>query len=367
MRTLFNEIREKVSTLGGYYNAHIHLDRTGTLRALESICSSNRSDSSLSLSQKHGLIPKIHRSGAYDKETLKARCRFFMDEMVDSGTTRADSVVDVDGDHLQLSAIHALLELKDEYREKIDFKVGSYSPLGFKKPSNDNWNMVKEGAALADFIGLLPERDDDRTYEDHIGYDECCRRGLLLSEGLSKPIHIHVDQANHVSDNGAETVLDVMDDLGIGHASLEEPRVWLIHVISPSVYDAARFSELCHRMADKNIGVVVCPSAAISMRQYRDQLSPTYNSIARVLEFAQAGLHIRLGTDNICDVTSPLGTTDMLMEVFVLANAVRYYDPGFLAKLAAGKPLDSQDRMRIQTHLEEDRIMIESFMKKINS
>ena len=47
-------------------------------------------------------------------------------------------------------------------------------------------------------------------------------------------------------------------------------------------------------------------------------------------------------------------TLDLIDEVFVLCNAMRYYDIPVLAKLAAGKPLDDAERGRIQTHLAAD-------------
>ena len=91
----------------------------------------------------------------------------------------------------------------------------------------------------------------------------------------------------------------------------------------------------------------------------------TANSIARVLEFLAAGVQVRLGSDNICDVTSPLGTPDLMDEIFVLANAVRYYDLGVLAKLGAGVPLDADDRKRVQAHLDDDAEIVAAFVKSV--
>ena len=95
--------------------------------------------------------------------------------------------------------------------------------------------------------------------------------------------------------------------------------------------------------------------AAISMRQYRTVATPTFNSIARVLEMLDAGIHVRLGSDNICDITSPAGTPDLLHEVYVLCNALRYYDIELLAKLSAGLRPAAAELDRLRRHLEEDR------------
>jgi adenosine deaminase len=139
--------------------------------------------------------------------------------------------------------------------------------------------------------------------------------------------------------------------------------VWLVHVISPSTYDERRFDRLLGSLVDLNIGVICCPSAAVSMRQYRTVLTPTGNSIARVLEMAAAGVHVRLGSDNICDITSPAGTPDLMHEIYVLCNALRYYDVEILAKFSAGLRLDAADRLRLQRHLAEDRREITAILE----
>jgi len=113
-----------------------------------------------------------------------------------------------------------------------------------------------------------------------------------------------------------------------------------------------------------NIGIICCPSAAISMRQLRPLSSPTGNSIARVLDFLDAGVWVRLGSDNVCDITSPAGTLDITDEVFVLCNALRFYDPHTLSLLAAGKRLDSQSRLEISNHLIQDRQEIEAALAR---
>lgn len=87
----------------------------------------------------------------------------------------------------------------------------------------------------------------------------------------------------------------------------------------------------------------------------RHKNTPTYNSIARVLDFLAAGIQVRIGSDNICDITSPAGTIDLLDEIFVLCNAMRYYDISTWAYVAAGKPLDQDCINRLQDHLSREK------------
>lgn len=188
-----------------------------------------------------------------------------------------------------------------------------------------------------------------------------------MAISLKKPVHIHVDQQNIQYEDGTERFLKVARELKLPVDYSEEPKVWLVHVISPSTYSEDRFDAMLKGLADLNIGVICCPSAAISMRQVRQITSPTYNSIARVLEMLAAGIHVRLGSDNICDITSPAGSVDLLDEVFVLCNALRYYDIEVLAKLAAGVVLNQNDISRLKIHLvkdsEENCLVASKFLK----
>jgi cytosine/adenosine deaminase-related metal-dependent hydrolase len=356
----FEELSARIAALGGMDNAHLHLDRAGTLDATRKILSDRERgrESQLSLSAKHSLIPAIHASPCYDRPAMAIRANAFLDRMVESGTTRAATVVDTTCDRIGMSGLDLFRQLKRERAGTLDLDVGAYSPLGFRDDEPDRWDILEAGAEIADFIGLLPERDDRQRYPEHIGFEECCRRGLRLAAGLGKPIHIHVDQMNHPSENLSERMVEVFRRmvLPVNHGA--EPWVWLVHVISPSTYEERRFNALVESLVELNFGVICCPSAALSMRQYRTTTTPTGNSIARVLEMLAAGVHVRVGSDNICDITSPAGTPDLLHEIYVLCNAVRYYDLDLLAKLAAGVRPDAADRMRLERHLLDDRAEI---------
>lgn len=362
----FKELEQRIAELGGMFNAHLHLDRAGTYHETVRLLDQKGvyDGASFSLAGKHALIPMIHASSLYEPAELEERIAGYLDMMAAVGTTRADTVVDVTADAVGTTALETFLRLKERFRGRLDFRSGAYSPLGFRDDEPGRWELVAEAAERADFIGLLPERDDREPYPDHIGFKECCRRGIALAQRLGKDIHIHVDQANHQYENGAEIVVEVMRELQAGRGPDEEPFVWLIHLISPSTYDEARFETLVSDLAALRIGVITCPSAAISMRQYRPFLSPTFNSIARVLELLAGNVAVRVASDNICDITSPMGTPDLMNELFVLANAIRYYDIDVFAKLAAGVALDEVDRGRIRQHLAEDAELVKAVVSK---
>lgn len=349
----FNELYHEVIQLGGFHNAHLHLCRAGTLvdtkNALE-----KASDSHLSIAAKHGLIPLIHGTDGFKGDRFEERMDYFLGLMSATGTTRADTLVDVASATLGRSTFDKWQQIKSARSAELDIQLGAYSPLGFRDDAPENWKLVDEIAKHADFIGSLPERDDQRMYPDHIGFRESVRRVLDLSNrNANKPLHIHVDQKNDPAENALEIVLEEMESMC--KPQPDEPQVWFVHAISPSAYDEIRFQEMVSRMKAAKVGVICCPSAAISMRQLREISAPTHNSIARILEFLAEDIPVRIASDNINDITSPAGTTDLMDELFVLCNTIRFYDIPILARLGAGKSLTSQQRDQIRDHLAMDQ------------
>lgn len=356
----FQRLRQQIAALGGMFNAHLHLDRAGTLddryfqyanlRVLE--------NSHISLQKKHHLINAIHAGPAYQAEDLRRRVDDALDVMVETNTTRADTMVDVTDDAVGLSALETLCAIRDRRRGEIDLRLAAYSPLGFLDSEPGRWALMEKGAAQADFLGCLPESDDLDHYPGHIGFEEHCARFLDLARRHGKMLHVHTDQRNEAAERGTERLIEVMRREG-GPASPDgTPMVWAVHMVSPATYDEARHRRLIDGLLECNIGVISCPSAALSMRQFRPLSSPTYNSIPRILELVAAGVHVRLGCDNIADICSPSTTADLMDEVYVLSAAIRYYETGVLAKLAAGQKLDGDQREIVREHLAKNDMEI---------
>lgn len=357
---------ESVRALGGMHNAHLHLDRAGTVdqRYLVEGEINQLEDSHVSLSRKHSLVSRLHDGPAFDVGSIRERVSQCVDVMVEVGTRRADSVADVTPDRVKLSSLEVLLRIKEERADQIDFRVGAYSPLGFKDSEPERFELLVEAARKADFIASLPERDDRSDYPSHIGFYEHCGRLLRLAQELGKSLHLHLDQRNDPSERATELLVEAVREFGAPPSADGEPTVWAVHVLSPSAYDDSRFERLVEALLEHDIGVICCPSAALGMRQIRSIATPTHNSIARVLELSAAGVHVRLGSDNIADVFSPSTTADLTDEIYLLSHALRFYDTRILAKFAAGVELDARDREILRRHLQRNAEEIEKAVKK---
>ena len=360
----YRQLDATIERLGGMHNAHLHLDRAGLLDESyfggESVPVLHSSH--ISLKKKHYLINSLHAGPAYETADLQRRVNECLDTMIETNTRIADTLVDVTADRVGLSALETLESIRDARRGEITLRLGAYTPLGFNDDEPERWEIFAEGARRADFIAALPEADELDDYPDNIGFEEHCRRTLELARETGKMLHVHTDQRNEPGERGTERLIEVIERDGAPVLPSGEPAIWAVHMISPSTYDDARFERLTDNLLRHNIGVISCPSAALGMRQLRPLMTPTYNSIPRILELAAAGVHIRLASDNIADMASPSTTADLIDEVFVLSAAIRFYQVDILARFAAGKPLDAAQRAEIRDHLAGNQAEIDKVL-----
>ncbi len=333
-----------VKQMGGAINFHTHLDRAGTLdkKYLEHAGMDPMQASAYPLGVKQNLTGELHKGPAYKPGDLKERMTRFLTVMADEfNTKQVFSLIDTTAD-IGTVAFETALEVKKEIADKIDFRVGSYPIFGFKDNEPGRWKIFEQASREADFLGALPERDDK---QGHVGYKEHLRRILCLAAELEKPVHVHVDQANDPGESGTEELVHAVDYCVPPEKRHKDgrPMVWAVHSISPSAYDDKRFKDMLDGMRETRIGVICCPTAAISMKQKRVIFAPTHNSIARVCEMLVKRIPVGIGSDNIEDVFVPTGSPDIYGEAARLSDYTRFYGPEVWAKVLAGQELNEMD------------------------
>jgi len=351
-----------VFELGGFNNGHAHLDRADTLKDhyLRHINTTPLEASSLPLSVKQNLTGDLHRGLAYTEEDLRERISKTVERLISYGTTRVSTCIDATPDIAEdgLLAIRVAQEVKAMFADRIEIRIAPNPIFGFKEKSG-RWEVFLEAAKQSDFLSALPEKDDYAglfSKDGKIGFRGHLRKVIELGCELKKEVHIHLDQANDPCEAGTETLIEGLRWLDQPILPNHQgPTIWVIHMISPSGYSEERFSKLVDSLLEFNLGVIVCPTAAISMRQLRPIDAPMHNSIARIRELIKRKVPILLGSDNICDVFVPQGDGDMLTEIKMAGHSERFAIPYVWAKLGAGIPLNEVDRASVGRSLYEDR------------
>lgn len=359
------EVLRHVANYNGFYNAHAHLDRADTLSGvfLEHINLTPLEASSYPLPVKQNLVGDYHGGRGYEPNNLEERGSATIERLIAYGTRRVDTNIDATPDLPEdgLLAINVWLKLKKKFADRIDIRVAPTPIFGYKRELRDKrgrWEVFKQAAGMCDYLSLLPEKDDYNNPSERdgkVGFKHHIRMGIELAHELGKEVQFHLDQMNLPGERGTERMLEILEGLDLPVLSGGGPSVWVIHMISPSAYEEDRFARLVDGLLRYNVGVIVCPTAALSMRQLRSIAAPTHNSIARVPELIKKKVPLRIGTDNISDVFVPQGDGDMLTEVKAGALAVRMNEPSIWAKLASGVPLNNVDIAVVGRNLYEDR------------
>ncbi|MDR7537130.1 MAG: hypothetical protein QN183_12290 [Armatimonadota bacterium] len=349
-------VEQMVRAMGGWFNAHTHLDRANTF-APEFLQHANidpMGAAGLSLPVKQILVGELHKGLAYRPDSLYARMRTELERMAATGVREVISFIDATPD-IGLVAIEQAARLRDEFRGRLVFKIAVSPIFGFKNPAlnPDRWETYRQAAEVADVLGGLPVKD---RAEGRVGFDGHVRMILELAHRLRKPVHFQVDQDNDPREDETEQLVQAVRWLGAPEVPDEVgPTVWAVHAISPSCYDEERFQRLVEHLVRYNVGVICCPTAALSMFQLRPLPAPVHNSIARILEMLVAGVTVRIGTDNIGDIFLPNGDGSVRSEVWVAATALRFYHTMVWAKLGAGVPLNEGDKEWIRQALQRAR------------
>jgi len=302
---------EEIEKRGGWANCHAHFDKAFY------ITKEGLDKTMIDMETKWLMSDDIKKKST--EEEVAARIRTALDNLLAQGVKNTISFVDA-YEAVNHKAIDAALKVKEEYKDKINFKIAA-QPLG-GLINSAALELYEAITAKADIAGGLPSKD--RPNDDANMY-------ILFSvaKNLNKPLHVHIDQENNPNEHDTEKLIKYTKKFGY------EGRVTAVHALSISALTKTKREEIYKQLADAGISVVVCPSAAISMRQLDQYEAPLHNSIANVPEMLAAGVNVGLGVDNICDFYQPFIDGDMWTEMRLLQEACRYYNFEELVKIAS--------------------------------
>jgi cytosine/adenosine deaminase-related metal-dependent hydrolase len=311
---LKRQFMDRAKSLGGFANHHAHLDKAylitpETLRL-----------SFLDLQKKWELFRSLKEHYTYDD--LVERIELGINMMLGQGVTYCRTMVDADS-IVGLIPILAAKEVQKRYAGRIEFDIGVQPLEGVLDPAS--FEQYEEACTIADYCGGLPSRDRPREAE-HLDVI------LNLANRLGKPIDIHVDQEN----NPSECETELLTAKTIEHKM--QGRVFAIHSTSLAAKDDAEQDRIIQSVIDADIGIIICPSAAISTKRL-PIMSPSHNSIAPYPKLRDAGVRCYLGVDNIYDIFMPVVDGDIWTECRMLMEACRFYDLDAVVEWACARPI----------------------------
>lgn len=228
--------------------------------------------------------------------------------------------IDID-DVVELRCLEQALKVKKEWENVIHLQLAT-QPLGGLNNKN-NILLFEKATKYVDIVGCLPSIDNDP--ENHLDI------AFYYAKKNNKQIEAHLDQLNIPLEKETELFCNFVEKYNYNG------KARAIHSISLSCHTIDYQEEIAKRLNKLNIGVIICPSAAISMIQHNEYNSPLHNSIAPIKLLLKENVSIGLGIDNIQDLFMPLCDGNLEFELRLLAEASRLYDLEKLIQIAENK------------------------------
>jgi cytosine deaminase len=259
------------------------------------------------------LIEGIHtwaeRKPSLTHEDVKSRARQAILWEVAQGTGLIRSHVDVCDP--SLTALRALLELRDEVRDIVELRLIAFPQDGVLSFPNGK-ELMREAMRLGcDVIGGIPHYEwtrEDGVEEVHFLFD--------LARETGAPIDLHCDETDDEHSRFLEVVAARTMRDGM------EGRVVAGHTTAMGSYNDAYAFKLLQILKRAGVTIVANPLDNIVL-QGRLDTYPKRRGMTRVKELDAAGINVACGHDSIMDPWYPLGRGSMLDALSMLVHVAQ--------------------------------------------
>lgn len=211
----------------------------------------------------------------------------------------------VDINDPKLTALEAILELREEIRDFMDIQIVAfpqYGILSYPKGTELLEQALKMGA---DAAGAIPHFEFTREYSV-----ESLNICFKLAQKYGKLIDVHCDEIDDEASRGLETVAARAYETGM------KDMVTASHTTAMHSYNNAYVIRLMRILQMSDINFVANPCVNVHLGGRADTY-PKRRSMTRVKELTEAGINVSFGSDDIFDPWNPLGNAKMRDQVFM--------------------------------------------------
>ena len=276
-----------------FADAHIHLDYiyTASLPTHETTSGTlfeaidNWSDSKASLTA----------------EIIKERALKGVKMQISHGVQYVRSHVDVTDP--KLTALKALLELKEELKDYIDLQIVAFPQEGYFAYKGGA-ELVEEALKMgADVVGGIPHFEFTR--EDGVRSVE---KGFELAMKYDKLLDFHCDETDDDQSRFVESIA------AFTYFNSMQGRTAASHNCAMGSYNNAYAFKMMSKFKKAQLNFIVCPTENCYLQGRYDSY-PKRRGISRVDELTQNGLNVSFAQDSISDPWYPLGNGNLMHQL----------------------------------------------------
>ena len=205
----------------------------------------------------------------------------------------------------KLTAMEAILEMREELRDVMDIQVVAFPQEGIESYPNGR-KLLEDAVRMgADCVGAIPHYEFTREYSvSSLNY------AVALAEKYDKLVDVHCDEIDDEASRGLETLAARAYESGL------TDRVTASHTTAMHSYNNAYVQRLMRLIQLSGINFVSNPLVNTHL-QGRFDTYPKRRGITRVKELLAAGINVSFGHDDIFDPWYPMGTGTLRDVVFL--------------------------------------------------
>ena len=272
-----------------FVEPHIHLDATLT---------AGEPRWNMSGTLFEGIECWSERKVTITEEDTKTRTRKTLQALAAHGIQHVRTHVDVTDP--QLTALKAMLEVREESRHLVDMQIVAFPQEGIESYRNGRELMEEAIRMGADVVGGIPHfeytRDQGVSSVKYL---------MDLAERTGCLVDVHCDETDDPHSRFLEVLAEEARVRGMGS------RVTASHTTAMGSYDNAYCSKLFRLLKASGINFVSCPTESIHLQGRFDSF-PKRRGVTRVGELDRAGMNVCFGQDSIKDPWYPLGNGNIL-------------------------------------------------------
>lgn len=252
---------------------------------------------------------------ASTEDAVRERAARLFEHALEHGTLRVRTHVDVD-ELIEERALRGVLAARAELAGRVDVEIVAFATALTDPVSHDGERRLTRAVeAGADLLGAVPAFHPDPNAS--------VERVLDLARSLGVGADLHLDETTDPSRFQLEQLADATLARGL------EGRVTASHCCALASVDRETARRTIAKVAAAGITVIALPALNLYLED-RGDATPRLRGITLVRELVQAGVPVRFGSDNVCDVFYPFGDADPLEAAWLAALAAHVDDEELL-------------------------------------
>lgn len=291
---------EEVIDFGGklalppFIESHVHLDTC--LTAGDPVWN-------LSGTLFEGIECWSKRKEKLSKSDVKERVNRVIRMQAANGIQHVRTHVDVTDP--KLTAMEAMLELRDELKDNVAIQIVAFPQEGINSYPNGRELMENAIRMGADVVGAIPHFEFTREYSV-----ASLNFAMELACKYDKLVDVHCDEIDDEASRGLETLAARAYEMQLFD------RVTASHTTAMHSYNNAYVVRLMRLLKMSRINFVANPLVNTHLQGRMDSY-PKRRGVTRVKELTAEGINVSFGHDDIFDPWYPLGSGNMRDVVFM--------------------------------------------------